>query len=318
MARALGFDAYPVLIGTGAELLPDYPSLLQFNHMVAAVRLDGDWHVLDLTVPVVPFEELYGGIQGRTGLLVRDDGSFEMLSLPESPPEENRSSIEIEGTIEADGSFTGSYTETVAGALQYRMRAEFARTMNTRQRESVGRNLASRTFPDARADSIELFDGRDLEATPRLWASVTAQNALRESSGGWILTLRIPRYGSRQAIDRLESDTLRSFPLDAEEVFGRREHLTVLRLTLPEGWEAELPTDVIAESIFGRYEGIYSQEGRVLTVRRSLTGATGVYPPERVTDLVVWWEEMLTDDAEFIVIRGSGPTPDSSNDPRVP
>jgi len=80
---------------------------------------------------------------------------------------------------------------------------------------------------------------------------------------------------------------------------------------LPEGWTAELPTNVVADGVFGRYEGSYAQEGRELVVRRTMRGASGVYPPERVADLIAWLEGITPDDAEFIVLRGgSRPAPD--------
>ena len=309
MARALGFEAYPVLIRTAGKVDLDLPSIFQFNHMVAAVRLEGAWHLLDLTVPVSPFRELYGGLQGKTGILLTDEGGYQVLDLPKTPAEANRSHIQIAGALQADGTFQGTYTERVTGSLQYRMRSEFARTLNTQQMESLKRTLAGRTFPDAQADSIEIFDGRDLEAEPRLWARVTASGVLRAMGGGWILTLRIPRYQFRQIVDQLRQDTLRSFPLNAEAVFGLREHVTELRLTLPQGWTAELPPSVVVDGLFGRYEGSYALENGTLVVRRSLRGAEGTYPPERVPDLIAWFEGITKDDAEFILLREGSPPP---------
>ena len=303
MARTLGFEAFPVLVRAAGEVEEDLPSIKQFNHMVAAVKLDRGWHFLDLTVPYSPFDEVYGNLQGKTGLLLQDDGSAELVAFPSEPAENNRSEIQIEGAFDLDGNFQGTYTETVTGTLQYRLRSEFARTVNSQQMESLGRNLAARVFPEAKADSVEIFDGRDLDALPRLFAKVSGEDVLQKMGDGWILPLRIPKYGSRQATERLRSDTIRSFPLDAERVFGRREHVTELRITLPEGWTAEIPSNVVSEGIFGRYEGHYSQDGRTLVVRRSLRGSEGIYPPERVADLLAWWEGMLEDDVEFIVIR---------------
>ena len=79
---------------------------------------------------------------------------------------------------------------------------------------------------------------------------------------------------------------------------SRRE----LRLTLPEGWAAQLPQNVSAVSDFGTYGAEYSQTGRELRVVHTTQGAKGVYPAARIKDLIEWPRLASRDDADFVTV----------------
>ena len=302
LASHLGVEGYPVVVSTGRRVQPDLPSIRQFNHMVAAIKPADEWIYLDLTVPVSPYGEVFGSHQGRTGVLFRPDGTADVIEFPKSAATQSRSSIVVAGELSGDGSFDGTYTETVTGTIQYRIRAEFYRTLSEQRRARVARNLGQRIFESASADSVELFVGRDLSTAPRLWGRIHADNILQEIPGGWLFPLKLPRYASEEGIARLEEDVDRQFPIDVEQVFGRKEHYSELRILLPEGWAAELPSSVTAESRFGRYESSYEQDGRELVVRRRILGNDGQAPPESYRELIDWFKEMFGDDAKYIVL----------------
>ena len=76
---------------------------------------------------------------------------------------------------------------------------------------------------------------------------------------------------------------------------------------MPEGWKARLPASDTAASEFGSYVGTYIQEGRELRVSRRLSGARGIFPPEKLGDLIAWFRAMGRDDARFIVIETPAP-----------
>ncbi len=303
LVRHLGVEGHPVLVSTGQAIRTDLPFIYQFNHMVAAIRPGNEWIYLDLTVPVAPFDEVFGSLQGRTGVMLRGGGVAEPVRFPISDVTRNRSSIVVEGSLSEDGRFEGTYTEVVTGAIQYRIRAEFARPLTDQQRGSVARGIARRVFDDARTDSLELFDGSDLGITPRLWAGIQADDVLRQVPGGWMLPLRLARYGSAETVARLEEHTVRRFPIDAERVFGRRVHHTEYRILLPEGWRADLPNSVRIEGVFGSYESTYEQAGRELLVSRRIQGTDTVVSPDRKDELVEWLTAMWDDHVEFIVLR---------------
>lgn len=105
------------------------------------------------------------------------------------------------------------------------------------------------------------------------------------------------------AAAQVEAQSPRRFPIDAEAVLGPTERETIIRITLPEGWKAELPAGVHARSAFGEFRSTYAQEGRDLVVTRRLAGARGVEPASAVGDLAGWFRAMAREDTRFIVLR---------------
>lgn len=80
------------------------------------------------------------------------------------------------------------------------------------------------------------------------------------------------------------------------------------RITLPEGWTAQLPAPINATSFFGRYESSYRMDGRDLIMRRLLKGqGAGVHPPERIAEVIAWMRAVAVDDHEFITLTPATP-----------
>ena len=74
-------------------------------------------------------------------------------------------------------------------------------------------------------------------------------------------------------------------------------------MTLPAGWKAELPPNVMEASQFGSYSAEYVQDGRELRVTRRMSGAKGTAPPESVDALIAWLRAISKDDVKFIVLQ---------------
>ena len=109
------------------------------------------------------------------------------------------------------------------------------------------------------------------------------------------------------AARELETSEKRRFPIDPLKFWGRKATDTEFLLTIPNGWRAELPKSVSATSKFGIYRSEYSQQGNVLRLFRHSEGASGVQPPEAVTDLIAWLRAVGADDAKMIVLTREKP-----------
>lgn len=304
LARRLGFEAYPMLVSARGEADRDLPSIRQFNHAIAAVRLDGDWVFVDLTADLVPLGEVPPAAEGEFGLIVRDDGTAEEVTVPFTDAGDNLSHMIIEGSVDAGGRFDGTITRRVSGMMQYELRSHFARSFAERERREMAHSMASAVFDNASGDSLEIFDGRALQAEPRIRLHATAERVLKPAAQGRIFMLPLPNYASFDLIAQLEREEERRFPFDAASVIGPREMVSEVRLRLPEGWKAELPDPVRAESAYGVYESRYEQSGRDLLVCRRIRGTREVLPPEQgKTELIDWLRRIGDDDVDFIVLQ---------------
>ena len=310
LARRLGggLKAYPVLLSSSGGADSTLPTVQQFDHMIAAVdrpEQDGGRLYLDLTSDLTPYGELPPGEEGSFALVVHDDGSFEQVVLPEGPPTSNRSETRIVGELNAEGVFSGRYTEIKSGALQYSLRRAYARAFSKDEISRMTQAIANGVFSGASGDSLRTFDGRDLQAKPVL--SLIVQNApvLAGSGSTRIFTLpaAMPNYNSLSLVSQLEQRKPRRYPIDIGDVIGPVEIVSELRMTLPSGWKADLPANVTEQSRFGSYHAEYAQTGRELRVLRRMSGSKGTAPPDSVDELIAWLRAISKDDVKFIILQ---------------
>jgi hypothetical protein len=258
-----------------------------------------------LTSELTPYGELPPAEEGSFALVVHDDGSFEGVKLPERPASANRAATRIEGELTTDGHFTGRYSEEKTGSLQYGLRSAYARVFSKDEISRLAQALANGVFAGASGDSLSLFDGRDLQAKPALALTVRDAPVLSGSGSTRIFTLpdALPNYASLGLVSSLERRKPRRYPIDIADIIGPIEIVSELRMTLPNGWTAELPTGIAEKSRFGEYNAEYVQTGRELRVTRRMLGTKGTAPPESVDSLIAWLRAISRDDVKFIVLH---------------
>jgi transglutaminase-like putative cysteine protease len=304
--KKFGITAYPVLLNSSGGVRRDMPSIDQLDHVIAAFKRPGEtkYEFADLTASLTPLGELPFDYQGEFGMVVHPDGAIEEITFPKTALVTNVSDRRITGTLSADGEFNGSYEATGTGASQYALRNAFENPLDSTQRAQAANAIAGGVFDGAQGDSLVGFKGKDLQVEPKL--SLRIKNGHAASMAGNNAILTNP-FGSMSAFTtvarQIETAGPRRFPIDAVKVFGYGQARMQLRVTLPEGWHAELPVGVKASSVFGTYDSKYAQAGRDLVITRVLTGASGIYAPDRVKMLLDWIHAIAKDDAKLIVIE---------------
>jgi hypothetical protein len=106
-----------------------------------------------------------------------------------------------------------------------------------------------------------------------------------------------------QSLEEGARNRPRRFPIDASEITGADVQVQEFRVTLPEGWRARLPEGVSVDTPFGSYFSEYVQQGRELRFTRRVSGKRGIYPPDRIGDLVEFFRAMGRDNAHFIILE---------------
>jgi transglutaminase-like putative cysteine protease len=309
--RSMGIAAYPVLLSSSGGVDRAMPSVEQFDHAIAAVEKlagegaagGGPYVFTDLTTEITPYGSLPFSEQGEFALVVHPDGRGEEATMPADPITANRSETRVVGTVSEQGIFEGRYEETATGAMQYGLRDMLSTPLDSLKRAALLRGVASRWFEGADGDSLVVFDGKDLRATPRISLRIRHGRATSSSGDTEILTNPLGSLAHfARVADEIEERGRRRFPIDALKVAGASVGVTEVRMTLPAGWRARLPKNVSAAGPFGTFAAEYAQEGRVLRITRRTTGARGVLPPERVGDLLAYLRTVGSDDTRFIVI----------------
>jgi len=299
----LGIEAYPVLLNSTGDVRREMPSIHQLDHEIAAVREGSGWQFVDLTAGATPYGELPPDEQGEFGLVVRPDGTSQVVTLPLVSPSANHTLTRFTGTLDSTGIVAGRYEETSTGALQYSLRSLFYDPLDSLQRSKIADSFASRMFENAQGDSLVGFDGRDLQARVTVRMKLAQGRAATVNGATMILQMPFSSMGGLAAAAReLETAEKRRFPIDPAKLWGRRSSDIEYVLTLPAGWRADLPKSVSAASRFGIYQSEYTQDGNVLRLSRHIEGVTGVQPPEAIRDLIGWFRAVAADDAKQIVL----------------
>jgi len=303
LLNTLGIPAYPVLLSAGGSVDSALPSLSQFDHVIAAIDGPGGYQFVDPTSELTPWGELPPSDQGQFGLLVHPEGRVDMVRLPLNEPVQNLHKTLMVGEMDTTGAVRVEYEESGVGSAQYELRQAFISPLDSTQRADFIHALASGIFSGSSGENLEVFSGKDLTAIPRVRLTILGGRAARVSGHRAIFTIPFGNMGKVVDLaNQLEAAGPRKFPVDVAQVLGTSASFAELRLTLPEGWQAELPPSVRVENRWGTYVSEYEQVGRELTIRRNIVGRRGVMAPDKIGELISWLRDAAKDDAQYVVI----------------
>lgn len=303
----IGVTAYPVILSSYGIPKRDLPTINQFDHAIAAVQKADGYQFVDLTAALVPYGLLPASEQGGFALVVHPDGRADEVLLPIDPASANREDLTISGRVGDDGMFNGTYDATAQGSTSEMLRTVFENPLDSAQRADFPKQLARKFFEAADADSLVIFNGKDLSVAPRLSFRIRNAKAVVDAGGTRILTIPVGNMSAMATMGTaLAKEPARRLPIDASRIIGPHVSATTINITLPKGWKAKLPPNVAASSSFGSYVSEYSQAGDVLRISRTISGTRDILPPDRITDLISWLQAIGKDDSKFIVLEKSG------------
>jgi hypothetical protein len=301
--RKMGVTGYPVLLNLVGTVRQESPAIEQFNHVIAAVQRENGYVFSDLTAESYPFGVVPGEEQGKFGVMVRNDGGDE-VHLPTAESGPSRFTERIVGELTDSGMFNGVFTQIIEGSEATVFRRLFSRPTDSTRRASFARMIASSRFPGADGDSLQMSDEKSSSSSARM--SVHIRNGKVMSSVGNVHLLTNPIHpmtSFASIASTLEREGKRTMPIDLGRVLRKALETSEIKLTLPSGWTASLPKNKSMSGPFGRYEEVYAQNGRELTISRTIDGAKGVLPADKMGDLIAWLKFIGNDDAKLIVLQ---------------
>ena len=302
--QAFGLPARTVLLGAEGVSDPRLPSISQFDHAIAEVTLPTGKVYSDLTAGMVPFGELPVNLEDQLGVAVGVTGAIDTVRIPESRIADNRTIQTLVGTIDTAGRIRGAYVLEKDGASAYRMRSNYAAQFDSTDRDHLGRTVVQDIYPGAVYDSIVLFDGKDLTATPRVRFTFHDGRALRRSGRSWILPNPLGTMEELdQSADEVEREGTRWAPIALASANGLVTVDNDIQLTLPPGWRPVLPPDVHVSSDIGTYDATYRFEDGVFKAHRHMGGARGALPPARISDVVKYFRDVAADNTPLITLE---------------
>ena len=258
LLRQRKIDALPVLTRSrdGGEIDPSFPSPVQFNHVIVAVRAaaptglpseiplpDGPYVLFDPTATWTPYGQLPEGLQGARGLVVRPDGA-ELVTFPYATADVNRLVRTVDAELTGDGRLTARIANASEGALSQR---GWYQNQTPEERKEAALRFAEGAVPGSRAADLALANLDDSTKPLDARFTVTSEGYLRKSGSLLVLPV-LPFSVGPGRIPKLDE---RRTPIDLG--CPRKRELTV-KWKLPPGMKVDAPPDPItAENAYISY-----------------------------------------------------------------
>jgi hypothetical protein len=300
MLRAAGLEATPVLLSTRGHgrIQKLWPIYTNFDYLIARVRAGGETFLVDATERHRPLTILPTRALNHEGLLVQEGAE---TWIPIVPTGESQEVVVVRAALKTDGSIEGNAQTTFSG-----YRASDARSSlgGKKDDEYVKGLLRTETTGFAHDSfSIENRDScdRPLEVRVKFTGASAAQ----------VLEDRIfvnPMLFERttQSPFKLES---RTFPVDIP--YGSTATYS-LALAVPPGYTVtSVPVEfsTLLPGNGGRYSRSVTVKGDTISLSTRLDISRTYFEPRMYKDLRTVFEQVVTREAEQIVLTKAPPPP---------
>lgn len=312
MLYAIGVRSTWVMVDTKRGMISSEAPSLIGNHMIGAIELPANYAprdmysvvtaksgkrflIFDPTWEKTPFGHLERELQGSDALLV-DGPDSQVIRLPVLDPKQNLVERKATFQLAADGSLTGSVTETEGGDIAREMRYLSLSDEKTQQ-QRLDRFLARdlRTF---HVDGMTLTNAAPLDRNLELSFSLKAEHFAEPM--GPLMALRPHVLGSE------------SFPVDnkprklAIDLGATRVVHDDFTISLPSGYAVdELPQPVNVDLGFAAYTSESKVTGQAIHYTRTYTVRDVQLPAERYAEVKKLARVIETDEQSSAVLKHS-------------
>ncbi len=260
MLAAEKIEAEPVLIHSSVRLNEALPLPAQFDHMITLVKPGPQQIWLDTTPEVAPSRLLLAILRGKQALALPLRGDAHLVTTPAALPFPAYYRQTITGTLDAQGTLTAHFDQSVRGDLEVVLRTVFHQVPRAKWQE-LEQGISNNTGFAGEVSSVEAAPPeKTQEAFHASWAYT------RKDFGDWPnrkIPGMTPWLGSDLPKDTKEPE--RPIRLVANEPVEFKEVLT-----LPEGYTMTPPDDVKRSTAFADYTSTYTVKGQTLELNRRL------------------------------------------------
>ncbi|MBI1739027.1 MAG: DUF3857 and transglutaminase domain-containing protein [Acidobacteria bacterium] len=317
MLKEIGVESNYVLINAARGVTaPSFPSMLNFNHVILAIRVPPDVSAttlyatrehpvlgkllfFDPTDESTPLGYLPTYLQKNQGLLVADPGG-ELIELPLLPPPTNRLLRVGKITLSPTGAISAAVKEIRWGDSATGRRSSLLRAQGVERQKLMesflGQFLGGFRLRKAVAENLEKHDESlilNYEFDSENYAKVA----------GNLLLLR-PRVLGAKGDDVMERKP-RKLPVEFDSTTFQSD---VYEFVLPPGFKAdELPSPVEIDVGFAEYRSKVQVEGNILRYQREYIVKDVRVPTTRLEDLKKFNRVIAADERNAAVLARGTP-----------
>jgi Domain of Unknown Function with PDB structure (DUF3857)/Transglutaminase-like superfamily len=309
MLGSINIQAFPVLIflGDPTYVREDWPSVLQFNHCIVAIRVSdetvaatvikhpalGRLLIFDATDEHTPIGDLPDEEQGSLALIAAGDAGG-LLRMPSMPPESSWLERNADVVLTADGAITASVKERSTGQAAVNERRAF-RSLSSADYKQMIERWVTRGATAAKVTKVQPADNRS-EGKFDLDVDFSAL-AYAQSMQDRLLVFKPAIISRRESLFLTERK--RSHPV----VLHSRAFNETVRVKLPLGFDIdELPDPVKLDAPFGSYKTSYEVKNGELFFTRALSQQAATIPAEQYETVRKFFERIRAAEQAPVVL----------------
>ena len=280
---------YTTISTRNRQLLKDFASVGQMNHVILQVPIKNDTIWLECTNPQLPFGYVHGDIAGHDAIEVSRAGG-RLVHIPAYPDSTNLARNQIR--LQLDGSGIADIdVSSVFYNLRMESRIPVYKMGRDEQKKAILRMLYA---PQAEIDKSEFkMEGPVLS----LDAHVRSKNYTTATGKRlFVPVCPIRRDTSIPAVDeeRLEDFYIETGYCDEDEII----------ITLPEGSEIEAtPSDVIINESFASFHSIIKRKGSQIIITNRLLVKSGTYDQSSYSRFIEFMKKVNTAYGQKVVLK---------------
>ena len=290
MLKVVGIPSnYVTVSTTNRQLLKDFASVGQMNHVILQVPLQGDTLWLECTNPQLPMGYVHDDIAGHNAIEVSETGG-RLVQLPVYADSANLMHSKIHIQLDSKGAADVSLLQDFHN-WQYEHYIPLLKMDEKDRHKTLQRMIRVPQAEIGRMDVRE--DGAtiivDAEIKSQRYATTTGQRLfvpICPIHNGYTTPPALP--------NRQEDIYLEAGYLDKDEI----------TLTIPEGYEIEaMPKDQIVELPFGTFSFTVIREGCEIRIQNSLLMKSGTYDKSQYPQFIDFMKKISGIYSQKIVLK---------------
>jgi hypothetical protein len=296
--KAVGIEAWPVLISTNRELDPGLPSPAQFNHVISLVSVDGKLLWMDSTEEVAPIGQLTSSLRDKQALAIPAGKPAYLEHTPAELSSPKSIHFSANGELTAKGLFTAHIAEVANGDTGAIFRLAFRRTPQSQWKDLLERIAHSQSF----AGEVSNPTVSDVEkiADPFNFSFDYSREKFFQwddhDNSHWIGP-PMPPLGAE-----LPPGAKTPKPADEPDLSGVGETIFRSKIQLPDGWTMSPPKDVDLIEDWAEYRSSYTFYGGSFAAERRLIVKKSKVPLDQWDKYLAFRRAMYEDWSHQVLI----------------
>jgi hypothetical protein len=269
-----------------------FPSLNQFNHVIACVPLAKDTIWLECTSQTESPGYMGTFTGGRKALLIDADGGH-VVCTPTYSAKDNTQYRSVKAQIGPDGNLDADVS-TVYRCIPSDLPHAMMDELTGEQREKYLNELFY--LPTYKVEKSHYEEVQGPKPTVKEDLRVVAPNYASVSGRRLFIA---PNVFNRSRT-RLPADSVRKSDYITDQAYT---DIDSAQISVPSGYQPEaMPRDVAIESKFGHYRSSVRFDGDKLVYYRYLQQSADRFPPSDYTALVKFYEQLYQSDNQRVVL----------------